>query len=461
MVWIPKFRQNDLTLRYIEENISLFDTGTTSLSGSNIILFDNNVYALLYQIKNFQNTLLPEEKQYVIRQAIKEIRATSHLSIENFQSALQIQVDAICNQSYKRFFLVIPSKIKFDPQIDTEIPVLNTKIKIVNSNYLKENYNLNEKVLTDFNFQLKEISDLLNSNECFFLIEQWGRYDEQASKEAYKQFELFRSILNFVADYQTYDLFQFGIPKASSFIYPSKFALVFDNEKNLIQHLIVTLQLEDKPIKTPSDIKKICKYISEAKKILQKLEKIEDLELRNLLISSFELHCDALDFESHSWLSCFHLWQILESISLYNHSITYDQVCKRIVSLLGHFHPWNDIIQLFLQKRNNFVHRGNKSEFTRSDINAIKGLVQFSMIRLLQLSDEFKDLEGLNFFYEGIDYYHKSIGILDYSCKDKVIKKRKMLKLVQEMKIFNDSNNMVYEETTRAVIDIIISKFVH
>ena len=438
MVWDPKFRQENLTLKYLNENISYFEPNSTSLKGINIFNFDHNLYALLYQVNNFPIPLLIHEKENITRTAIQKIRDKNPVTVEDFRIALQNEAKTVLDRPWKKYFLVLPTKIKSQTLDNKEILVFDIKIKFVKNDYLKENFSFDEHALSQFFVIQAEIPELLNSNNYFLLIEQYGRNEKYAATEAFKKFELFRSILNFVADYQSYSL-HFGTPQQSkSYFFPPKFSFLFSEDKKIIYPLITELQLESKELTSQSDLEKFNKYLQESEKIIDEITKIEDQKLKNLLITSFEIHCDALDYYGQKWICCFHLWQIIESISLYNKNSSYDQVSKRIISLLEEFHPWYDTIQLFLQKRNDFVHRGNKAEFTYLDINAIKGIVQFSMMKLLHRSNDFKDLEGLRYLYEGFDYFHHDVDITDNNYRIAMRRKEEMLKIIQETKIYKD-----------------------
>ncbi|MGA2120790.1 MAG: hypothetical protein ABSG49_01955 [Methanoregula sp.] len=436
MNWTPRVRKENLALKYIKENISFFEPNSTNLQGVNIIKFNHNLYALQYQIRKFPKSLSNVEREWAIRVAISKIREISDLTIGDFQDALKQEVNAILSSPHKKFFLIIPSNIKSNKIRIKDFDVFGSKIKFVTINYLKKKYSFDEPHLRHVLINSTERTKLLNSDKYFFLIEQIGRNEDHASHEAYKKFEFFRSIVNFVVDYGSYYLLGFGSQsKPRSFLFPPKESYLINNETKQIFQFITDLQFEPNDISSESDNKKLKFSIMRSRLIIRKINKIKDAELRDLLITSFYIHGDALDYYSQKWISCFHLWQIIESLSLYD-NISYEDIPKRIISLLGDFHPWYDTIQLFIQKRNDFVHRGNKSEFSELDINAIKGLVQFLMLRILGKSHEFKDLNGLRLFYEGLDYYYKDIDIASENYMEIISKKGNMINIIKKMKIF-------------------------
>jgi hypothetical protein len=433
MTWIPRFRQENLTLQYLEENISYFEPGTTNLKGINIFLFDHRLYALLNQIENFPKTLRISEKEIVTRLAIIKIRDTDPITIIDFKKSLQDEVSLILNEPRNKFFLLIPTKIKSQDFDGREIHAINSIIKFVKIDFLDQNFSFNASALTAIHVDNNEITEFLNPDYYYLLIEQYGRNAGNASHESFKKFEQFRAILNFVADWQSYS-FHFGMaPKTKSYFISPDTLFLFDDKKKEFHKLGNDLQQKSKEYTSRSALRELSDKISKSEEIINKIEKIEDQHLKNLILSSFELHTDALDNYGQKWICCFHLWQIIELISLCGVSGSYDQISKRIITLLGESHPWNDTIQSFLQKRNNFVHRGNKDEFTYLDINAVKGIVQFSMMRLLDKTNEIKNFSDLKFFYDCVDYFYKCTDITDDTFGRTLNRKNEIFKIVENM----------------------------
>ena len=115
------------------------------------------------------------------------------------------------------------------------------------------------------------------------------------------------------------------------------------------------------------------------------------------------LYNSVLDNYDNKWISCFNLWQVLEILTVYEDNLNYDDLIKRIISHLKNKDLVKDLISVFKEKRNKFVHGGDTSDFSYEDINMIKWITELLLIHLLFNAHNFKDKQGLIYYYENLN----------------------------------------------------------
>jgi hypothetical protein len=97
------------------------------------------------------------------------------------------------------------------------------------------------------------------------------------------------------------------------------------------------------------------------------------------------------------------LWQVLEILTVYKENLNYKNLTDRIVSHSKEKDFFTDVISVFKDKRNKFVHGGDTSDFSYEDINMIKGITEHLLVYLLFNASNFKDKRGLDYYYENLN----------------------------------------------------------
>jgi hypothetical protein len=232
----------------------------------------------------------------------------------------------------------------------------------------------------------------------YFEIEEFGRNEIKATNLAWDKFELLRSIINFVADFRKIH-HHFGRVDPISLLYPPNFFLVFNNTKEIVGEPRIVVCHSQKEI----DFQSNYHIISDAQKITSRLNAINNGNFQKLFANSFSIYNSVLDNYDNKWISCFNLWQVLEILTVYEGSSTYEDLTIRIASHFKDKEFYKDVISVFKEKRNKFVHGGDISDFSYEDINMIKGITEQLLAHLLVNAPNFQDKQGLMYYYQNLN----------------------------------------------------------
>ena len=394
-----KQQNESKVIKYIKEANACFNSGTTARSNSNIFKYDSYIYALVNNVK-LPSNLNFNEKQGIISKSIVGLHNDSAIQIENIiiddiKKEIEKQYKIFKTGKPQKFFIIIPSKIKYNSLKKRFFTVKGTKIKIRSFDHLIKNYDFKDHK-TEL-FHEKETRPFFNSNYSYFEIEEFGRNDVKASNLGWDKFELLRSIINFSSDYRKIH-HHIGRVDPISFLYPPNFFLVFDEKKEIIDQLRVIICHSQKEI----DFQSHPEVLKNTQNFLSRFNAIEKGNFQDIFVSSFLLYNSVLDNYDNKWISCFNLWQVLEILTVYEDNLNYDDLIKRIISHLKNKDLVKDLISVFKEKRNKFVHGGDTSDFSYEDINMIKWITELLLIHLL-FNNNFKDKQGLIYYYENLN----------------------------------------------------------
>ena len=264
----------------------------------------------------------------------------------------------------------------------------------------------------------KKIEESLKPSRTYFVIEGYAMDEYRAGHSAFGKFELLRSIINFIDQYWQLH-YHFGEPEPLSLIYPPKVFFAFDSNRTYLNKWMTDITYDSREIDFNSYNLKSSKVIERSEKLIKKINSLKKGGLRDRIIEAFYLHNNALDYYDKKWLSFLSFWQIFELIALSSeYNLKQDEVCKRMLSLLNEKDPYEDIIAVFKNKRNKFVHEAELRDFTWNDINMIIGIAQSAILFLTYDAPNLKNKEGLDFFYRNVHTSEKElktkIGVLKY-----------------------------------------------
>jgi len=141
------------------------------------------------------------------------------------------------------------------------------------------------------------------------------------------------------------------------------------------------------------------------------LNSLKDDKLKDLIIEAFRLYGNLLDYYEMKGVSFLFIWQIFELITLYTRDdkVKHDDVCKRMAAFFKDKDPYRDIIDVIRKKRNSLVHNGKFDDIEDIDINMGKFVAEIAITYILFNSRHLKNINGLNMFYENINYTEKDI----------------------------------------------------
>lgn len=394
---IIKSNKEDKVLEFANNAISLFEPNSIALKGLNFHYFDQYIYALsnLIKIQGFENF---EDKRSLIRRAIYESNG-SLLNIEDFKNKLIDARREVLNKTKDLFYFIFPLKIKYESIKKVHFTLLNTKIKIRSYNYLKNNFDLDELMDNAHVSSDEKITASLKSSLSYFVIEEKAIDVFKGSESASGTIELLRSIINFSYRYGMINL-SYGEPRPLSLIYPAKAFFAFDSNRKYIKTWKTVYAHDSHEVDFTKGNLKNKEVIKRTEKLIGKINSIHKNNFRNLIIATFQLHNDGLDQHYKSSLSFLNFWQIFESISLADKQ---KDVGKRMLSFFKEKDPYADMIEVFRQKRNKFVHEGKINDITANDINMIIEIAQQAMMFLINNEKQIKTIEGLQFFYDNIN----------------------------------------------------------
>lgn len=407
-------------LKFVKAVISLFEPNSTTIRGpENMQKSSEYLYAMtnLIEIQGIKNF---NDKQNIIRHAIKKSKDNPQLALDDFKNYLFEARRETLSKFKKKYYVVFPLKIKYDSIKKRHFSLFDTKIKIYNYKYFQRNFKYEElknQARTD-----DKIRASLGGSLTYFIIEVREIDDFRGGRYAYEKIELLRAIINFVNQYMKLH-FQFGgEPKPLSLIYPPKLFFTFDMNRSYLSKWTTDITFDSKEIDFNSY--GLTTLIEDSEKLIKKLNSLNKGGLRNSILEAFYLHNNALDYYDKKWLSFLSFWQIFELVARFSdYSLKQDDICKRMLSFFKEKEPYEDIIEVLKGKRNDFVHKG-ELDFTDNDINMIIGIAQMALMFLIENFSKIKDIKGLNFFYNNIQTSKEdiefNIGLLKYIEKIKM-----------------------------------------
>ena len=395
-----KKKNEEKVLKFAKTAISLFEPNSNTLRGGNAHKFKQYVYALsnlikIQGIKNFNDA------QSIIRNAIQKSKNDSPLTLNDFKNCLEEARREALEKPQERYYFIFPLKIKYNSIKKRHFTLLGTKIKVCSYNYVQKNFSY-EKLKAEAEYN-KKIEESLKPSQTYFVIEEYAIDKYRAGHSASAKFELFRSIINFVDQYGRLH-YHFGTPKPLSLIYPPKAFFAFDSNQTYLDMWMADITFDSGEIDFNLESLKSHKVIERSEKLIKKINSLKKGGLRDLIIGTFYLHNNALDYYDKKWLSFLSFWQIFELIALSSkdNPLKQDEVCKRMLSLFKEEDRYEDIIDVFKNKRNKFVHEAELRDFTENDINMIKGFAQEAIMLLISDASHLKGTNGLDFFYRNI-----------------------------------------------------------
>jgi hypothetical protein len=412
-----KKNKEDKVLEFANNAISFFEPNSTTLKGINFHKFDQYIYALsnLIEIQDFKNF---EEKRSLIIKAINKSNG-SPLNSEDFENILINIRKEVLNKKKEIFYFVFPLKIKYKSIKKRHFTLLNTKIKVHSYNYLRKNFDLDVLIEDAQLFKDEKIEASLKSSLSYFIIEEKAINVHKGKNSTFNKIELLRSIINFTYQYRILHFSNYE-PKPLSLIHPPKAFFAFDSNRKYLENWKTVYTYDSKEIDFANGNLRNKEVIKRAEKHIKKINSINKGNFRNLIIATFYLHNYGLDHHYKPFLSFLNFWQIFELISLNSKQ---EYVSKRMLSLLKEKNPYADIIDVFRQKRNEFIHKGKINDIAANDINMIIGIAQEAMMFLIYNEKQIKNINGLNLFYDNINNsdedFKKKMDILRYIQKIK------------------------------------------
>ena len=343
------------------------------------------------------------------------VRVSPKIGLDDLKKCLEEAIEEVLEKPQEKYHFIFPMKIKYNSMKKRHFTLLDTKIKVCSHNYIQKKFSY-EKLKTEAGSD-KKIEEGLKPSRTYFVIEEYAIDKYKAKHSAYSKFELLRSIINFVSQYRKIQ-YHFGAPKPLSLIYPSKVFFAFDFNRTYLDVWETDITFDSGEIDFNLDFLKSRKVIERSEELIMKINSLKKGGLRDLIIGAFYLHNNALDYYDKKWLSFLSFWQIFELITLSSkYNLKQDEVCKRLLSLFKEEDQYDDIFDVFRNKRNKFVHEAELRDFTENDINMVKGFAEAAIMLLILNAPHLKDIKGLDFFYRNIHSgikFKTKIDILKY-----------------------------------------------
>jgi len=379
-----KFLDTPVLLEYIQQCLSLYDENTGNITGiSNFLMHDWYSYAIIIKIQNFPRNLNFNQKLMLVKKSLAILNSEeSEISIDNFNRILTRECENFISLPQKRYFLIIPVKIIKKSIKKRKFSLFHSTVEIKSFSSIKERFDLTSRNFSEEIRLETDLRDYLSDDYTFFSIECFGNSEYDSKQKGELIFEHLRASINFIEKYQSFSLFSSGPPKPDSFIIPAKYLLIFNDSGEFIRYAKSSFGHQEKEIDFRSSENNGKRLLDQTQNLLTKIDSISDRKLKSLIILTLDLHNSSLDNFDKPWLSCFHLWQIIELIALGNKNTSYDTICKRITLLLNEEVPFLDILRLFKEKRNKFVHHADFQNFSNTDIRVIRGMIQFSIMKM-------------------------------------------------------------------------------
>ena len=246
------------------------------------------------------------------------------------------------------------------------------------------------------------------------IVASKGRNEREAFDNAYRAFDFFRGLLNFLYQFGTVTSRWGGYPKPlGSFLQPPVYGifrtngeysgLFYNTNKGL------TYNKNTVSVDVVQDVRKLIRQIG--------LKQEKD-ETKQLLVESITKYTKALD--TTEWrLAYLSLWQILELLALQSaEQSNMKIVVNRIDTLLRQDQTARDLLQTLYFTRNALVHQGAfPDDRPLEEVNLLKYIAERAINSVFSHSRTLKKIDGLARFYD-----HVSYGDADLIERQRVIK---------------------------------------
>jgi len=400
-----KDKGKEKVLKYADQAISLYEEDFT-LKGANIQKYFKYIYAISHHLTGIDS---PRDAKEIIGKSLKAFRSSPSKTIGDFKNILiKAEKDTIC-RNVEKYYFVIPVNIKCDSLCRRQVSILGKQIKLRNYKYILNNFSINE--LANKSRYDERINNGINRDLTYWVFEEYSSDEHKAMRQALREFDLLRAIINFSHDSMSIH-YSFGGPtEPLSLVCPKKTFFEFDSNKSYRNFWIVTENYADKLIDFKTNSSDYCTLVKRMNIIIRRLNSIKDPELRYLIVNALYFYGNALDYYDRLWLSFLSYWQIFELLSLGKNQLKQDEICKRVVALLGHNEPYEDLLDYFKIKRNNIVHHGKFEDISEDDTNIIKGIAEHAILFILFEASHLKNISGLNVYYEHINSNEKDIKL--------------------------------------------------
>ncbi len=423
-----KINNEQIVKQYLNKTVKLF-TPDRKLEGSNIILFEHYHYAILFHLR-FLKSMTYSEKSNLLQKTLFNLGQHDEINLfEDFKNELNNQISAFFQKKFLKFYLIIPSKFESNTVKIKHLKIFDTKILVRDYSWIKKNFDIeNKKIIRDI--QLHSSLEHFNTSNAFFIIEGYGRDRNKFSLDAEEKFELVRSLINFIERYGRTQLIMWP-RRPLSFIKEPPLLFIFNENKEYVDLKFRLNPQKEKSIDFPGN-----EFISQYRMISNQLAKIKDKKLRNRIILAFKLYNQSLDSYDQNWLCCFYLWQIFEVLFTTKTTDKHEVIPGRIIAFIGITEPFYDIIRYFMQKRHLMIHQAEFNIFTKTDCDAIRGMIDFLIIEVIDKIITIKTFNEYESYLETIDFYLLNQDINDLNLSNFLNKKREIAHSFEKSRIF-------------------------
>ncbi|MBN2500269.1 MAG: hypothetical protein JXB38_05835 [Anaerolineales bacterium] len=370
---IEQYIQKFMGILFINENGEVKSTETFKLHAYLRILSKN------INMKDISS--LHTKEILIYRAGFNRIKKYKKQNIHTFRQALSAEVRRYLKRPIAEYWILFPLHISYG-QLDKirSISIFNQKLYIRSWNYVKKHFEL-DKLLEDSKYHIRETNNSLETHFTPILIKSTGLDTDNVLEKADKAFELFRWLLNFLAQsgymrisYGDYEkplakilpcpIYGFFLPDGQYDTYYYNTTKYTNYRKNTINYELVV----------------------NAKIIFDKLiTNGNNNNTVDLLIEAIEKYGNALDTHSRM-LTFLKLWQVLEILALQTtKNINMKIVKSRIKILLNQDQLAKDLLDTLYETRNDLVHKGlfpddEGSEQGSKEIGLLKMVVEKSVV---------------------------------------------------------------------------------
>jgi hypothetical protein len=408
MAIIIKSKDRDKVWRYVTRAISLFEPHSNTLRNQNIHKCKQYEYALANLIKIDRLKINNQLKRDLIGSAIRRLKSYKRQSLKIFLNCIQLEYENYLKKPRKKYLVVFPINVRYKTLKKRWFNLLGTKIRACSYNHIRKSFDFNEP--SSLIQQDPVLQHRFFTHFTYFLVEEYAVNDHQAMDSAFHNVELLRAIINFANHYMRLTD-QFGMPKPLSLVHPSQIFFVFNEDGSYSDYAKIIGNFDQNDVDVSPSITRP-NIIKRTEILLKKLNSIRDRTLKNILVDALNRHNDALDEYSKKGHCFLNLWQILELVTLSGrYTLKHTEVCRRMASLFREKEPYAEIVDAIRVKRNLLVHDGKFSEFDTDDIHMISGICQGAIMFLLNNSNKFGNVDGLNYFYRNVNATKREIKI--------------------------------------------------
>jgi hypothetical protein len=395
-------KNEEKALKYIEIASSLLEPNL-SIRMENFQKYHEYVYAISYFVTGIDDLKYAPN---VIEDALRTYKTSSDKTIDSFKASLNA---AISTTAAKKYYLLYPTNINYNLLGKRHFNILGTKIYVYSYNQVKMKFKLDKLEKAPL---YKEFSkESLNPDIIYFMAEQYEVSSTKAIDEAFGKIDLLRGIINFCYGIYTIHL-SAGRSEPLSYIQPKIYLFEFNSDLEYSNYWFMEINFGNKKAKTLSEdeYKRIIKFSS---KVIKTLDSIENIGLKHLIIDAFKLYNTALDYYEFKWITFLSFWQMLELISLYNSgdNIKFEDICPRILSLIGQKEPYRETLEMNKRKRNLIVHHSKTGLINDTDINMIKPIAEAALLSVISNAKYVRNKSGLNIFYDNINDLPKNLKL--------------------------------------------------